>query len=269
VSRELAQLLQERGRLAVMRWPTGLVLSLLAHGALIAVFLVPGSNSAASEETKVTWVSLPAMTGGTSGGSEAQVQGDSGERQRRVDEVAPEATKSGSVAPNAWGEKPTAPVKGTNKDTSSLGKAPDAAKSKTTSANAKPGAVGSGNGAALGVGSGIPGLKATAGVSGSLGLIGDLDGAEFPFTYYLVQVQNKITGNWNRMSNAQGRVQIYFRIKRDGSLEGARIEIPSGNAGLDQSALLAVKRSDPLPRLPDGFDGKTLGVRFWFSFLGN
>ena len=98
--------------------------------------------------------------------------------------------------------------------------------------------------------------------------MGELDG-NFPFVWYLQNVQNTITGNWNRLSNVQGRVQVYFRIRRDGSLEGIRVEIPSGNAALDQGALLAVKRSDPLPRLPDGFEGRSLGVRFWFSYLGN
>lgn len=268
MSRELAQLLQERARVGVMRWPMGLILSLVAHGAVVAMFFMPSSSSSASEETKVTWVSLPAMTGGTSGGSEAEVQGDSGERQRRVEDVAPDVPKPSSVSPNAWGEKATAPAKGTNKDTSSLGKAPDAAKSKTTTANPVKGAVGSGNGAALGQGSGIPGLRTSGGVQGGTGLIGETDASDFPI-YYLQQIQNKITSNWIRISSSQGRVQIYFRIKRDGTLDSARVEVPSGNAGLDQSALLAVKRSDPLPRLPDGFEGKSLGVRFWFSYLGN
>ena len=63
--------------------------------------------------------------------------------------------------------------------------------------------------------------------------------------------------------------QPILRIKRDGSLDAIRVEIPSGNATVDQSALLAVKRSDPLPRLPDGFEGQTLGVRFWFTYLSN
>jgi protein TonB len=105
-------------------------------------------------------------------------------------------------------------------------------------------------------------------VQGGSGLIGDLDG-NFPYTWYLQQVQNRITGNWNRLTSAQGRVQIYFRITRDGAVDGARVESPSGNAALDQSALLAVRRSDPLPRLPEGFEGDSLGVRFWFSYLGN
>jgi TonB family protein len=144
-----------------------------------------------------------------------------------------------------------------------------AVKSKIPSQASTPGAAGQGGNGGIGASTGIPGLKAAQGIQGGTGIVGDLDGAEFPFLWYLQQVQGRITGNWNRMSSVQGRVQIYFRIKRDGSLEGIRVEIPSGNGALDQSAMLAVKRSDPLPRLPEGFDGQTLGVRFWFSYLGN
>jgi len=196
-------------------------------------------------------------------------EGKQGERQRRVEEVAPRSTeKAGVVTPNTFGSKPTPAAKGTNPDPASLGKAPVAAKGQNPTSSPVPGAAGSGNGSGVGIGSGIPGLKATSGVSGGSGLVGDID-SDFPFLWYLQQTQTQVTGNWNRISSGQGRVQIYFRIKRDGSLEAIRVEIPSGNANLDQSALLAVKRSDPLPRLPDGFEGQTLGVRFWFTYLGN
>jgi TonB family protein len=71
------------------------------------------------------------------------------------------------------------------------------------------------------------------------------------------------------VSSTQGRVQIYFRIAKDGTLDRVRVEIPSGNAALDESARMAVLRAAPLQRLPDGYDGQYLGVRFWFTYLGN
>jgi TonB family protein len=237
----------------------------------MAFLFITSNASHAKDDTKVTWVTLPAMADGTSGGSAAMEKGDQGERQRRVEDVAPKIQEKAvpKATPNTFGTKPTPVAKGTNPDTSSLGKAPVAAKGKNPTPTPKTGAMGQGNASGLGVGTGIPGLKVSGGASGGTGFIGDLDGADFPFMYYLQQVQNRITGNWNRINSAQGRVQIYFRIKRDGSLENIRVEVPSGNGALDQSALLAVKRSDPLPRLPDGFEGQTLGIRFWFSYLGN
>ena len=143
-----------------------------------------------------------------------------------------------------------------------------AAKGKAPAAAPVVGAAGTGTGGGIGIGSAIPGLKATAGIQGGFGLISDLD-SNFPFAWYIQQIQSRITGNWNRLSSAQGRVQVYFRIKRDGSVDGLRVESPSGSGSLDQSALLAVRRTDPLARLPEGFEGSSLGVRFWFTFLGN
>ena len=270
MSQELYQLLHERSQISGIGWPVGLVMSLGFHALVLAVILYSPKSTSSAENTKITWVTLPAMaSAGPEGGSSVTEEGKQGERQRRVEEVAPKTTgKAGTVTPNTFGAKPTPVAKGTNPEPSSLGKAPVAAKGQNPTSTPVPGAAGSGNGSSLGAGTGIPGLKATGGVAGGSGLVGDID-SDFPFVWYLQQAQSQITGNWNRISSVQGRVQIYFRIKRDGSLEAIRVEIPSGNAALDQSALLAVKRSDPLPRLPDGFEGQTLGVRFWFTYLGN
>jgi len=101
-----------------------------------------------------------------------------------------------------------------------------------------------------------------------VGLVEGVDGT-FPYTWYLQQVQARITANWNRVSSTQGRVQIYFRIARDGSLDRVRVEIPSSSAAMDESARMAVLRSAPLQRLPEGYEGQYLGVRFWFTYLGN
>ena len=271
MSQDLHRLLQERARVGVMGWPAGIALSAALHLVIVGAFLFLPTAMPKAEEVKVTWVTLPAMgSAGTSGGSAAMEEGTQGERVRRVEEVAPSSEdKAGtSVTPNVFGAKRTAPAKGTSANPESMGKAPVASKGAHPTANPTPGAAGKGSGGGIGEGTGIPGLKASGGVQGGTGLVGELDG-NFPFMWYLQQVQGTITGNWNRISSAQGRVQVYFRIRREGRLEAVRIEIPSGNAGLDQSALLAVRRSDPLPRLPDGFEGSTLGVRFWFTYLGN
>ena len=274
MSQDLHAYLKERARLPGLGWPLGLTLSLAFHGLLVAVILItPSKGAAPPEAPKVTWVTLPSAGGGVAGGSAPLEAGEEGERQRRVEEVAPKREEPAKVAPapprpspNTFSTKVSHPLKGTSSNPESLGKAPVASKGKAPAPNPVQGAAGLGGGG--GVGNGVPGLKASNGVQGGSGLIGDLDG-DFPYTWYLQQVQSRITGNWNRLSSATGRVQIYFRIKRDGSIEGARIESPSPNAALDQSALLAVRRSDPLPRLPEGFEAQTLGVRFWFSFLGN
>ncbi|BDU77369.1 energy transducer TonB [Mesoterricola sediminis] len=271
MSQELYAYLRERARLGSLGLGRGLAASLAVHAVAVAALLFTPQSKDAEEETKVTWVSLPAAgVAGEAGGQGPLEEGKEGERQRRVEEVAPKRSEPTgyNATPNAWGTRPSRPVQGTSTNPDSMGKAPVASKGRNPSPNPTPGAAGSGGGGGVGTATGIPGLRATNGVAGGTGLVGDLDG-DFPFLWYLQQIQARITGNWNRMTSSQGRVQIYFRIRRDGGIEGARVEIPSNNAALDQSALMAVRRSDPLPRLPDGFEAKTLGVRFWFTYLGN
>ncbi len=273
MSAELHAMLKARSQVGLLKWSTGLAWSAAFHGLVALVMLWPSKNGSQAETTKVTWVTLPARgQQGQSGGSQAAEVGKQGERLRRVEEVAPQAEKpepktGPAITPNAFGRKVIAPVKGTNLNQDSMGKAPVASKGKEAAANPVTGAAGKGGGGGIGEGTGIPGLKASGGVSGGTGIIGDLDG-DFPFVWYLEQVQNTVTANWNRMGGGQGRVQVYFRILQDGRVEGARIESPSGNSALDQSALMAVKRSSPLPKLPNGFEGSSLGVHFWFSYLG-
>lgn len=273
MSAELHAMLKARAQVGLLKWSTGLAWSAGLHALLALVMLLPSQSGDLAESAKVTWVTLPAMgQQGQSGGSQAAEVGKQGERLRRVEDVAPQSEKSEAksgpaVTPNAFGRNATAPVKGTNPNSASMGKAPVASKGKEAAANPVTGAAGKGGGGGIGEGTGIPGLSASGGASGGTGIIGDLDG-DFPFVWYLEQVQNTVTANWNRMGGAQGRVQIYFRIRQDGAVDGARIESPSGNAALDQSALMAVKRSSPLPKLPNGFEGSSLGVHFWFSYLG-
>jgi TonB family protein len=271
MSQDLQAYLRSRSHLGELRWGPGLALSLGLHVAIGGAFFWPrGGPGEGQEDVKVTWVNLPAAMAGASGGSEAVEVGKTGERLRRVEEVAPvRATAPSATAPDPFATKTTkAAAKGDSKDAVSQGTGTTAAKGKTATQNPVAGAAGTGNGAAFGAGSGIPGLNPTSGVQGGVGLVGGVDG-DFPFTWYLQQVQTRITTNWNRVSSSQGRVQIYFRIAKDGGLDRVRVEIPSGNAAMDESARMAVLRSTPLQRLPDGYEGQYLGVRFWFTYLGN
>jgi TonB family protein len=271
MSQDLQAYLRSRSHLGELAWGPGLALSLALHLTLGVAFFWPrGGASDKPEEVKVTWVNLPAAMAGASGGSEAMEVGKSGERLRRVEEVAPvRNTAPSATAPDPFASKTTkSATKGDNRDATSQGTGTTAAKGKTAAQNPVTGAVGTGNGAAFGAGAGIPGLNPTSGVQGGMGLVGGVDG-DFPYAWYLQQVQTRITTNWNRVSSTQGRVQIYFRIAKDGGLDRVRVEIPSGNAAMDESARMAVLRSAPLQRLPEGYEGQFLGVRFWFTYLGN
>jgi colicin import membrane protein len=62
---------------------------------------------------------------------------------------------------------------------------------------------------------------------------------------------------------------VAIRIARDGQIEDIQFEKKSGNIYLDESALRAIKKANPLPPLPPGFEGNTfdVGVRFTPSDL--
>jgi len=271
MSQDLQAYLRERSSLGAVPWPVVIGASAGFHALLAAGLWIAPKAAPPEPEVKVTWVTLPAA-GGVSGGSGPVEEGTQGERLRRVEEVAPKTPDKVSgveKAPDAIGVKAAkAPVKGTNPDPASTGTSPLAAKGRNPEKNPTTGAAGRGGGSGIGEGSAIPGLKTSSGIQGGTGMIGQLDGT-FPFPWYLQYVQDTLTNNWGRMSSAQGRVGVYFRIRKDGRIEGLRVETSSGNAALDQSAELAVKRVNKFNALPDGFDGDSLGVRFWFTYLGN
>ncbi|HJW08205.1 MAG TPA: TonB family protein [Holophagaceae bacterium] len=267
---DLQGYLRSRAHVGEVSFGAGLAMGLTLHLIVLGLFLLPHGRSEEPEPVKVTWVNLPAAKA-QSGGADAPEVGKSGERLRQVEDVAPkvETAKPGVEAQDPFGLKAKERgLKGTNPDKESAGKAPVSAKAAKANPNSAPGTAGSGGAGGIGQGSSIPGLNPTQGVEGGMGLIGLDSGQDFPFTWYLQQVQGRIVGNWQRLGG-QGRVQIYFRIKRDGSIESARVESPSGNDAMDASALLAVRRAAPLPPLPGVYGADYLGVRFWFSYVGN
>jgi TonB family protein len=274
MTQDLQSFLRTRTHIGEVKFGAALVASVAFHLVVIGAFIFwPRGEEKTETPAKVTWINLPAAAAGPSGGSNAMEEGKQGQRLRQVEEVAPKlpdtVKQSAKATPdaNVFTDKSRPPAKGTNTNADSKGTAPVAAKGANPTSNPVKGAAGSGDGGSIGAGSAIPGLNASKGVEGGVGLVGGVDG-DFPFVWYLQQVQGRITQNWQRLGS-QGRVQVYFRIQKDGSLDRVRIESPSGNGALDESALMAVRRSSPLPKLPDGYTGDYLGVRFWFTYLGN
>jgi TonB family protein len=111
--------------------------------------------------------------------------------------------------------------------------------------------TGSGPGSGLALGSG----------NGML----SLDTANFPYSYYLRQVTGRIEENWMRPQGNLGRVVVYFRIKRDGTILEPQIHESSRNKSVDLLAAGAIKRSEPFPPLPIEFGGDFLGIYLCFG----
>jgi hypothetical protein len=137
---------------------------------------------------------------------------------------------------------------------------PEPAPQREAIARAQPERSSPGRGGQSGPASGL----ALGGGSGML----SLDSANFPFTYYLRQVTGRIEENWIRPQQNLGRVVIYFRIKRDGTIVEPQIFESSRNQAVDMLASGAIKRSDPFPPLPVEFGGDYLGIYLCFGLGG-
>jgi len=89
------------------------------------------------------------------------------------------------------------------------------------------------------------------------------------FAYYVAQIKEKVANQWYTTMldpAARGhRVYITFQIGRDGSPSQIRIQQPSGDATLDQTALRAVQHIDTFGPLPDGYNGSYINVVYYFD----
>ena len=89
------------------------------------------------------------------------------------------------------------------------------------------------------------------------------------FAYYNQQIKRKLESEWqiNMLdSNATGhRVYITFTIARDGSPSQIKLQNPSGDATLDQTALRAVQVVDTFGPLPDAYQGSYVNVLYYFE----
>lgn len=169
--------------------------------------------------------------------------------------------KKPEPAPRAVAEKPPEKKRESPRPAQA---APESPARHEATARAQPESSAPGSGGRPGPGSGPGSSLALGGGSGML----SLDSANFPFTYYLRQVTGRIEENWMRPQQNLGRVVVYFRIKRDGTILESRIQESSRNQTVDLLASGAIKRSEPFPPLPVEFGGDYLGIYLCFGLGG-
>ena len=96
-----------------------------------------------------------------------------------------------------------------------------------------------------------------------------IDSAAFPFPYYRSIVTNRLNASWNRPVmpglRVPIRVTVHFEILRTGAIAEVAHVSESGVAQLDRSALRAVYDANPLPPLPEEFDGSRLSANYTFE----
>jgi TonB family protein len=105
------------------------------------------------------------------------------------------------------------------------------------------------------------GLSSAGGVGGPV----QLDVANFCCPDYLAQLVTSIQRSWDQNQGVVGSTTVKFTIARDGTVQGAQVEIPSGFIALDNSALRAAQITR-LPPLPAAFQNPTLTVHMRFDY---
>jgi len=95
-----------------------------------------------------------------------------------------------------------------------------------------------------------------------------LNAADFPFAWYLRQVQGKISERWESQARDGSQPQVVFEIGRDGKIRSLAVEKSSGNPLYDQAALRAITEATPFPPLPEEFRETFLRIHLGFNYSG-
>jgi protein TonB len=93
------------------------------------------------------------------------------------------------------------------------------------------------------------------------------EGIEFPFRGYLENITRQIALNFAPRGNVGAlRCEVFFMIRRDGSVSGFKFLTRSGSQAFDLEAQGAVEAaSSRFGRLPDGYADDVLPVTFYFD----
>jgi TonB family protein len=94
-----------------------------------------------------------------------------------------------------------------------------------------------------------------------------LETTDFPFAYYLQQLQRKVNERWVPPApGVEGLLAVVlFEIGRNGWIGPPAVERGSGSALYDRAALRAVTESSPFPPLPQEFSATSLRVHLGFE----
>jgi TonB family protein len=80
-------------------------------------------------------------------------------------------------------------------------------------------------------------------------------------------VDYKISTNWTPVATGGARdsvAVVRFRVLRSGTVQKLELETGSGDAGLDNAAMRAIRQSLPLPPFPNLLTEPYLDLRYTF-----
>ena len=107
---------------------------------------------------------------------------------------------------------------------------------------------------------------------GPIEVLSDTNG--FNIRPYVKQVVARVKATWFPLVPSAayrpfvevGHVSVDFRLKKDGQIADIKYHDTSGNSGFDRAAYGAIRSSNPLPPLPEGFQCQFIWLRFHFYY---
>ncbi len=259
-----------------MKFKATLVLSIVLHASLAALFIIPSPGKSSGEMTY--YVDLVDIGGGGGGGGAGKTGNGglppTGEKQESAAQAALIEEKGTGVknltvekkfqSPLRFPDKESKKIVEDEKMISVIRKEKTATKSEApiqgtlidpglkTGISSGGGPAGSGDGSGWGDGSGGP-------------------GGYFPHAYYVDLLRNRISSSWYSSLVAPGLkgkyvTGVHFIVRRDGEISDLRVEHSSGIASLDLSARRAIENAAPFAPLPNDFSSQYLVVHFEFEW---
>jgi TonB family protein len=215
-----------------------IIISLILHTALFGYFIIGGNRNSQAAYPKITTVEIISpipMSKGIEGGSEDPGKPQQTKPKTKVAEPA-KGSHMTEVQPN---KKPARQQK--PQDTPKSGKDADSHEK--------------------------PGLPQGVNYGSEFGDV-SVEGGQFETPTYLNILFAKIKNRWDNPFQGSDKIAciIYFTIEKGGAISDATIEMSSGIAAFDQSALRAVLNASP-PPLPLEYSGTQLGIHLQFQFL--
>lgn len=246
--------------------------SVVAHVAVFIFILVSPSLPKPSKKGMIHYIPLNMVTfGGGGGGGDGKPAGAGPPPSSLKKETLRDLTTAQKLAPKEQSslrypvDKPKkGPKVKTDKKAVISKPEPTPPVKAPDSETAEGVSGGTGTGGGFGTGLRIGGTGGGPGFGNGLGL------ANFPYTYYLNIITERVSSNWFSSlvdPGVSGNFQtiIFFRIQKDGQVSELKVELSSGITPLDLSALRAVRTSAPFPPLPRDYEDAYLAIHLIFE----
>lgn len=247
------------------------ILSFTAHLAFFLFILLSPHLQKSSRGEMIHYVELISFPGGGGGGSSEE--GGRGEEKIAETTLPERDTLRDLTTPQKLQQEtpPTLrhPVEKPEKETRAKKEKKAVIQKQSTGTReaqagpAKGNGTGPGSGIRLGSGLGS-GSDTGSAYSSQIGL------SNFPFTYYLQIIIDRVSNNWFTSLVDPGisgsfQATVHFKIYKNGQISELKIEESSRIKSLDLSALRAIQTSAPFPPLPGAYEDEYLGIYLIFE----